>query len=71
MSATLFMAPNKWQSYFKRLRDEEPVHYLANSPFGPFWSITRYEDILFVDKAMSCFQQNRPLFGHSTRRLSR
>ena len=32
----------QWQSYFKRLRDEAPVHYQANSAFGPFWSITRY-----------------------------
>ena len=31
---------NKWQSYFKRLRDEAPVHYQPNSPFGPFWSVT-------------------------------
>ncbi|MBE0486379.1 cytochrome P450 [Marinobacter sp.] len=38
-----------WHSYFKRLRDECPVHYQKHSPFGPFWSITRYEDILFVD----------------------
>ncbi len=45
-----FMAPTNRQSYFKRLRDEEPVHYLANSPFGPFWSITRYEDILLSTK---------------------
>lgn len=39
----------KWHSYFARLREEAPVHYLADSPFGPFWSITRYEDILAVD----------------------
>ncbi len=38
-----------WHSYFKRLRDECPVHYQNNSPFGPFWSVTRYEDIMFVD----------------------
>ncbi|MEQ9545672.1 MAG: cytochrome P450 [Marinobacter sp.] len=38
-----------WHSYFKRLRDECPVHYQKNSPFGPFWSITRYDDIMFVD----------------------
>ncbi|MAS08619.1 MULTISPECIES: cytochrome P450 [unclassified Salinisphaera] len=37
-------------AYFKRLRDEAPVHYQKNSPFGPFWSVTRYEDIRFVDK---------------------
>lgn len=46
---------NRWQSYFKRLRDEAPVHYQANSPFGPFWSVTRYEDILFVDKHHELF----------------
>ncbi|WP_230316092.1 cytochrome P450 [Conexibacter sp. W3-3-2] len=39
----------KWYPYFARLREEAPVHYLADSPFGPFWSITRYEDIQAVD----------------------
>ncbi len=46
---------NRWQSYFKRLRDECPVHYQKNSPFGAFWSITRYEDIVFVDKHHELF----------------
>jgi len=39
-----------WKSYFKRLRDEAPVHYQPHSPFGPFWSVTRYDDIMAVDK---------------------
>ncbi|MFQ3217025.1 MAG: cytochrome P450 [Paraperlucidibaca sp.] len=42
-------------AYFKRLRDEAPVHYQKNSQFGPFWSVTRYEDILFVDKNYELF----------------
>lgn len=46
---------NKWQSYFKRLRDECPVHYQKKSPFGPFWSITRYDDIVYVDKHHDLF----------------
>lgn len=46
---------NRWQSYFKRLRDECPVHYQQKSPFGPFWSVTRYEDIMFVDKHHDLF----------------
>ena len=46
---------DQWRGYFKRLRDEAPVHYQKNSPFGPFWSITRYEDILFVDKNHELF----------------
>ncbi len=46
---------NAWPDYFKRLRDESPVHYIEDSPFGPFWSITRYEDIMFVDKNHQLF----------------
>ena len=38
-----------WRPYFARLREEDPVHYQAESPFGPFWSITRFEDIVAVD----------------------
>ena len=45
----------QWGAYFKRLRDEAPVHYQKNSPFGPFWSVTRYEGILFVDKSHELF----------------
>jgi cytochrome P450 len=46
---------NLWQSYFKRLRDECPVHFQKQSDFGPFWSVTRYEDITFVDKHHELF----------------
>jgi len=38
-----------WQPHFARLRDEDPVHFCASSPFGPYWSITRYEDIVAID----------------------
>ena len=40
---------DSWYAYFARLRDESPVHYQAASPFGPFWSITRFDDIVAVD----------------------
>jgi cytochrome P450 len=46
---------DQWRAYFKRLRDEAPVHYQKKSPFGPFWSVTRYDDILFVDKNHELF----------------
>ena len=35
--------------YFTRLRDEAPVHYCAESQYGPYWSITRFKDILKID----------------------
>ncbi len=36
-------------SYLKRLREEDPIHFTAESEFGPFWSVTRYADIKYVD----------------------
>ncbi len=40
---------NSFWTYFKRLREEDPVHYCSESAYGPYWSITKYEDILHVD----------------------
>ena len=55
VSSPFLFRQKKWESYFKRLRDERPVHYQKDSPFGPFWSITRYDDIVFVDKHHELF----------------
>tara|TARA_R110002124_G_scaffold128168_1_gene288829 strand:- start:1200 stop:2471 length:1272 start_codon:yes stop_codon:yes gene_type:complete len=42
-------------SWFKRLRDEAPVHLCPESFFGPYWSVTRYEDIIKVDTSHEIF----------------
>ena len=55
LSNPFLFRQQRWQSYFKRLRNEDPVHYQANSPFGAFWSVMRYEDIVFVDKNHQLF----------------
>ena len=34
---------------FKELRKNDPVHYCEESDFGPYWAITRYQDIVAVD----------------------
>ena len=44
-----------WQPYFERLRKEAPVHYLSDSKAGPFWSVTRYEDIIEVEHNWEIF----------------
>jgi cytochrome P450 len=38
-----------WRPLFARLRREAPVHYCAGSPYGPYWSVTRYDDIMTVE----------------------
>jgi cytochrome P450 len=38
-----------WRPWFARLRSEAPVHYLADSANGPFWSVTTHPLIMAVD----------------------
>ena len=44
----LFQADAHWPT-FERLRAEDPVHYTAEHDFGPYWSITKYNDIMTVE----------------------
>jgi cytochrome P450 len=34
---------------FERLRQESPVHYVDSPVYGPYWSVSRYNDIMAVD----------------------
>jgi cytochrome P450 len=38
-----------WPPYFARLRREAPVHYCPESAYGPYWSVTRFKDIMHVE----------------------
>jgi cytochrome P450 len=49
ISDTRLYQQDAWRPFFERLRREDPVHYQAESPFGPFWSITRFDDIVAVE----------------------
>jgi cytochrome P450 len=42
-------------TFFRRLRDESPVHYCRDSQFGPYWSVTRFDDIVEVEKDFHTF----------------
>jgi len=35
--------------YFERLRREDPVHYCRESAYGPYWSVTKFNDIVEID----------------------
>ena len=41
--------------YFERLHREAPVHYCADSAYGPYWSLTKYDDIFKVNAADDLF----------------
>jgi cytochrome P450 len=44
-----------WPDWFARLRRDDPVHFTAESQFGPFWSVTKYRDIMKVETNPAVF----------------
>jgi cytochrome P450 len=62
----LFRSDTLWP-YFERLRKEEPVHYCTSAPIEPYWSVTKYNDIMHVDTNHGIFSSDVSLGGISIR----
>jgi cytochrome P450 len=45
----LLYQEDRWGPYFARLRREAPVHYCSESAYGPYWSVTKFKDIMTVE----------------------
>jgi len=56
----LMQSDTHW-GYFARLRAEDPVHYCADSFFGPYWSITKFNDIMDIEKDHQTFSSNESI----------
>ena len=52
-----------WRPHFERLRREDPVHRHADSPYGPYWSVTRYADIMKVELDPATYSSASELGG--------
>lgn len=55
--------PELWRTdshwpFFARLRAEDPVHFCAKSQFGPYWSVTKFHDIMAVDTNHEVFSSD-------------
>lgn len=48
----------KWQPFFKRMREVSPIHYIEDSEFGPFWSICKYQDIIDAELKPEIFSSS-------------
>lgn len=53
----LFTSDTHWP-WFERLRREDPVHYCRDSEYGPYWSVTRFNDIVAVDSNHAVFSSD-------------
>jgi len=52
--AHLFAADAFWP-IFERLRKDDPVHFYDSDTYGPYWSITKWDDIMAVDSNHQVF----------------
>ncbi|MBO6945182.1 MAG: cytochrome P450 [Altererythrobacter sp.] len=42
----------------QRLRAEAPIHYCKDSPYGPFWSITKHRDIIEIEAVPATYSSD-------------
>src|SRR5277367_3131893 len=49
VSDPLLYQEEAWHPYFERLRREAPVHYCADSAYGSYWSVSKYNDIMHCE----------------------
>jgi cytochrome P450 len=52
-----------WRPLFAELRREDPIHFCEASPYGPYWSVTRYDDILTVELDHENYSSSQALGG--------
>jgi cytochrome P450 len=65
-----FQADTFWP-FFERLRKEDPVHFTPDSDWGPYWSITRFDDIVAVDTNHQVFSSDAHLGGITVRDMDK
>ena len=58
----LFANDTIWP-HFERLRNEDPIHFHENSMMGPYWSVSKYQDIMYVDSHHELFSSQQQKGG--------
>lgn len=49
---------DRWQEPFRKLRAESPIHYVADSKFGPYWSVTTHKPIIYIESLPKIFSSS-------------
>src|SRR3954466_2622777 len=61
---TAYADDDRLHSALTRLRTDNPVAWVDNPPYRPFWAITKHEDIMAVERANDLFlSEPRPLLA--------
>jgi len=54
-------AADQYHGYFARLRRDDPVHLTTNSHYGDYWSVTKFDDIVTVEKDDETYSSARAI----------
>jgi cytochrome P450 len=49
---------DRWHEPFRKLRAEAPIHYVADSRFGPYWSVSTYKPIVNIEALPKIFSSS-------------
>ncbi len=47
-----------WQPIFKEMREAGPLHYIPDSPFGPYWAVVQYKAIQHIEALPELFSSS-------------
>lgn len=51
-------AEDRWREPFRKLRAESPIHYVPESGFGPYWSVSTYKPIVHIEALPKIFSSD-------------
>jgi cytochrome P450 len=54
---------DEWEPLFALLRREDPVHRVHDSVLGPYWAITRFDDIREIEVNYQVFSSDSRFGG--------
>ena len=51
-------AEDRWQPIFKEMRAAGPLHYIPESPFGPYWAVVQHKAIQHIESLPELFSSS-------------
>jgi cytochrome P450 len=58
VSCAELYAEDRWQEVFRRARAEAPIHYVKDSYFGSYWSVSTYKPIVHIEAQPKIFSSS-------------
>merc|ERR1711998_117097 len=51
-------AENTWHPIFREMRESGPLHYIPESPYGPYWAVVGHKAIQHIEALPDTFSSS-------------